>query len=122
MVGTTDLLMGRRGDFDKCKYWVVDDSNLNLEEYTHNNTPSGIFYAEETTAKERRKLVVNNSFVFDEELVTIKTKSQITLKEDDLVEYEDEIWIVKSYQTRKINKNEQFMKRPCKIAYIQLKK
>lgn len=122
MVGTISTLLGRRGDYDKCKYWVVDEENLDLEEYTHNTTPSGIFYAEETTAKERRKLVINNSFMFDEELVTIKTKSQISLKEGDLVEYEDEIWIVKSCQTRKISKNEQFMKRPCRVAYIQLKK
>lgn len=122
MVGTTDLLMGTRGEFDDCKYWVVDEENLDLEEYTHNTIPSGIFKAQETTAKERRKLVINNSFMFDEDLVTIKTKSQISLKQGDLVEYEEEIWQVKSSQSVKITKNEQFMKRPCRVTYIQLRK
>lgn len=122
MVGTTDLLMGTRGEFDDCKYWVVNTDDLDLEEYTHNTIPSGTFKAQETTAKERRKLVINNSFMFDEDLVTIKTKSQISLKQGDLVEYEEEIWQVKSSQSVKITKNEQFMKRPCRVTYIQLRK
>lgn len=122
MDGTTNLLQGRRGAFDKCKYWVVDNDNLDLSEYTHNTEPSGIFYANELTAKEKRKLVINNSFMFNEELVTLHTKSQITLKEGDLVEYDGDIWIVKNCQSKKIGKNEQFMSRPCKENYIQLKR
>ena len=122
MDGSTNLMMGRRGDFDKCNYRVVDNDNLDLSEYTHKTTPNGYFYSEEVTAQEKRKLVINNSFMFDEDLVTIKTKSQISLKEGDLVEYEEEIWMVKSCQAKKVSKNEQFMKRPCKVTYIQLKK
>lgn len=122
MDGCTNLLMGRRGHFDKCKYWVCDERNPDLSEYTYEHSPKGIFYAEETTAKERKKLVISNSFMFDEELITIKTKSQVTMKKGDLIEYEEELWIVQSFQTLKINKNNEFMRHPSTISYIQIKR
>ena len=120
--GTIDLQLGRRGHFERCKYWVRDENNYDLSEYTYNETPSGFFYAEEVTAKDIKKLVINGIFMFDESLITIQTKGQINLKQGDLVEFENEIWIVQSCQQKKFNRNNQFMKRPSTTSYIQLKK
>lgn len=122
MVGGYNNLLGRRGDFDKCKYWVVDAKNVDLSEYTHENTPSGIFYAQEVTSEEKKKLIVGSGFMFDENSTTIKTNDQLELKEGDLIEFQDEIWYVKNCQQRKINKTRQFLKHPLKFSYIQIKR
>lgn len=120
MDGCVDL--GFRTEFDVCKYWVCDETNVDWQEYTYNNQPTGKFNAEETTAKERKKLIINNSFMFNEDLITLKTKSQISIKKGDLVEYEGEIWIVESSQSRKVTKSNQFLTKPPVITYIQLKR
>lgn len=119
--GCINLQTGNRGHFERCKYWVRDE-NRDLSEYTYNDNPSGIFYAEEVTAKDLRKLVINGTFMFDESLITLQSKGQISLKKGDLVEFENEIWIVDSCQYKKVNKNNQFMNNPARITYIQLKK
>lgn len=120
--GTIDTQLGRRGHFERCKYWVRDESDYDLSEYTYKQEPNGIFYAEEVTAKDIKKLVINGVFMFDESLITIQTKGQISLKQGDLIEFEGEMWIVQSCQQKKFNRNNQFMKRPSVITYIQIKK
>lgn len=122
MVGSTNLLLGRRGNFERCKYWVRDEDDEDLSQYTYENEPSGIFYAEEVTSEDLRKMVVNGVFMFDESLITLQTKGSVILKKGDLVEYEEDIWIVQTSQVKKVHKNEQFMKRPSTTTYIQLKK
>lgn len=120
--GCNSLLLGRRGDFDKCFYWVRDENNEDLSQYEHKKEPDGIFWAEEITAEEKRKLIVGSGFMFDENLITIRTKGQISLKEGDIVNFEGEDWIVKNCQQRKYSKTQQFMNTPQKISYIQLKR
>ncbi len=122
MGGCTDLLLGRRGDFEKCKYWIVNDKDIDLEEFTHNTNPSGIFYAEEVSPENLRKMIINGVFMFDESLITIYTNGTITLKTGDLVLFRGDIWRVQDCQTRRVQKNLQFMKRPSMKSYIQLKK
>ena len=119
--GTINTQLGRRGHFERCRYWVRDEENYDLSEYTYENA-SGFFYAEEVTAKDIKKLVINGTFMFDESLITIQTKGQLSLKQGDLVEFEGEMWIAQSVQQKKFNRNNQFMKNPSLITYIQLKK
>ncbi len=120
--GCTNLLLGRRGDFERCKYWVRNEEDEDLSEYTHKKEPSGIFYAKEITAKDLRKLVIDGVFMFDETLTTIYANGDLDLKKGDLIEFEDDIWQVVSCQSKPINKNRQFMKRPAKTNYIQIKR
>ena len=120
--GCTSVLLGRRGTYEKCKYWIRDEDEKDLTEYVYENQPSGTFWAEEITAEDLNKLIINNSFMFDNSLITIFTKAQITLKQGDIIEFENELWMVQSCQQKRIHKNNQFMKRPNKVSYIQLKR
>ena len=38
------------------------------------------------------------------------------------IEFQEEIWFVKNCQEKKVNKNRQFMKKPMKFSYIQIKR
>ncbi len=122
MIGSTDLLLGRRGHFNKCVYWIRDEDDEDLTEYTYNNEPSGYFYADEITSEDKRKLTINGVFMFDESLITLQTNGAISLKKGDIVKYNEDIWIVQSCQTKKMYKNEQFMKRASSVTYIQIKR
>lgn len=120
--GCTNTLLGRRGDFERCLYWVRNDDNTDLSEYEHNIKPSGVFYAEEVTPEDLRKMTLNGVFMFDESLITIYTKGLVNIKKGDLVKFEDELWMVASCQTKRYHNNNQFMKRPSTTSYIQLKR
>lgn len=120
--GCADLLLGRRGDFERCKYWVRNEDDEDLSQYLYEIEPDGIFYAEEITPEDLRKLTINGIFMFDESLITIYTNGSISLKKGDLVEFRGDIWVVQSCQTKRVQKNLQFMKRPSTKSYIQLKK
>ena len=119
--GYTDLRLGRRGHFDRCKYWVRNDEYKDLSEYKLEK-PSGIFYAERVNAKTLQKMAVNNSFLFDESLETIKTRSAIEINAGDIVEFDEEVYIVQNVQEIYVCKNEQFMRRSAKEIYIQMKR
>ena len=120
--GCVDLLLGRRGDFEKCKYWVRNEDDEDLSQYTYESAPDGTFYAEEVSTEDLRKMTINGIFMFDESLITIYTNGSISLKKGDLVGYRGDVWIVQSCQSKRIQKNLQFMKRASTKSYIQLKK
>lgn len=122
MTGCTNLLRGRRSEFDKCKYWVRSESDKTLEEYKHNVKPSGIFYAKEITPENLQKLIINNVFMFDEHLITLYTKADLNANKGDLVEYNGDMWIINTCQKQIIHKHSQFMKSNITASYIQLKK
>lgn len=122
MDGSTNLLLGRRGQFNRCEYWIRDEDDEDLSQYTYENESSGVFYAEEVTSEDLRKMIVNGVFMFDESLITLQTKGSVSLKKGDLVRYDDDIWIVQSSQVKKTHKNEQFMRRPSTSTYVQIKR
>lgn len=123
MSGCTNLLVGRRGNFEKCKYWVRDEEEKELDEYVYNTVPSGVFYVKEITAEDLRKTQVNNLFMFDESLTTLFTSDSVmNLKKGDLIEYNGDVWVAQSVQIKKVAKNRQFMARPSVEVYVQVKK
>lgn len=120
--GCIDLLLGRRGDFEKCKYWIRDEDDEDLSQYVYETLPTGNFWAMEVSSEDLRKMVVNGVFMFDESLITIYTNGFIDLKKGDLVKFRDEVWIVQSCQSKRVRKSVQFMNHPPKRTYIQLKR
>lgn len=122
MNGCTDLLFGRREEFEKCKYWIRDEESKDLSEYNYKDEPNGYFYAKEVTAEDFRKTQINGVFLFDESSTTLFTTSNVKLKKGDLVGYNGDIWIVQDAQIKKKSKNRQFMTRPGTSVYIQIKK
>lgn len=122
MDGGCSSFLGRRGLFDKCYYWERNESNVNLNEYTHNTKPSGMFYAREVNAESKSKMVVNNLFMFDNNTITIYTTASIDLKKGDLVKFRGKIWICGDCQFKNISGNTQFMNRANRECYISLKR
>lgn len=120
--GCIDIKLGRRGDYDLCKYWVRDESDEDLSEFVRKTTPSGRFYCHEVTAEILQKNQLNNLFMFDASSITIRTRAAIKIKQGDAVQYNDDIWIVKDVQFVPVHKNNQFMKNPSGFTYIQLQK
>ena len=55
--GCIDIYQSRRTEHDKCYYWKIDEEDLDLEEYTHNNKYDGRFYAKEISPRMLQKLV-----------------------------------------------------------------
>jgi hypothetical protein len=120
--GCIDILIGSRGTYEKCVYWNRDNDNEDLEEYTHKKEPSGFFYANLVEAKDNEKQIINNNFMFDNDNVTLFTKQKIKLKSGDIVKYDNELWLVRNVQEKKIHRNTQLMKNPNYVVYIQLKR
>ena len=120
--GYTNTLVGRRGLFNRCKYWNREYAKDDFDEYVYSSKPNGYFYAEEIGSNELKKLVVNNIFQFDDNLITIRTRGRIHLKAGDKVEYYGELWIVSSVQDRFIKKNTQYMQKPMREYFIQIKR
>lgn len=120
--GCIDLYTSRRTNFFKCKYWVRNDNDYDLEELTHNDEPSGSFYAKEENSIQLQSNVVNGAFMFDEQSVFISTTDVVSMKKGDAVLFDGEYWNVINVQVRDIHRNSQFMKRKSKKTYIQLKR
>ena len=113
---------GRRGLFERCKYWVRDESIKDLSIYKHEKQPKGVFYANQITALNIDKGELSNVFSYDENSITIYTKSYVMMKKGDIVEFKGKLWLVMNCQVREITKNQQFMNRPNYETYIQIKR
>lgn len=122
MDGCVSEFTSRRTNFDKCKYWNRKDSKLSLDEYTYNNEPSGSFYAKEITAQTMQKNIIGNTFMFDQDTITLETSDVVNIASGDIVEYENDLWSVSNVQIKEIHKSKQFMKSSYRKTYIQIRK
>ena len=120
--GYTNLLMGNRGCFYRCKYWERNSQYKDLAEYKHKIEPKGVFMAKRENSTSQQKNELNNMFLYGNESIMISTKSTVDIKPNDLVEFDGEIWVVQNVQYVTKRSNEQYMKKKCRFTYIQLKR
>ena len=120
--GCSNIMLGRRGLFERCKYWVRDESVKDLSIYKHEKKPSGVFYANQVSQMNLDSKELNNVFMVDENSITLITKGFVSLKKGDIVEFKDKLWFVLNVQYAEINKNQQFMNRPSFETYIAIKR
>lgn len=123
MGGFVDIKMGRRTHFHKCKYWKRNNSNKSLEELTHENAPSGEFYAKQENSITNNSNVIAGVFMFDNETLTISTYDYVDVIKNDIVLYENQYWNIVNIQKRDIHKNSEFLtNNVSKVTYMQLRR
>lgn len=122
-----DLFQSRRTYNEPCKWWSRDERDQNeSDELVMKRIPSGSFFAKETNPVSDQNTIIGGTVMFDKSTVTIKTPDNVVgLKNNDIVSYRGEKWMVVSVQTRLArNQNTYFAKNElCShYTYIELRK
>jgi len=120
-----NIYHSRRGKFKECKYWLRDerDSVGDLTQYVLKNQPTGIFYAQETTALTNGKGQVNNLINYDESLVNIASNDEISdIKAGCIVEYLHHAWLVVNVQQEIHLKESEFCDTGSRTTYLSLRR
>ena len=122
-----DLFQSRRNYNEPCKWWSRNESEDNSsDELIMKRIPTGTFMAKEITAENFQNTQIGNTFMFDRTNITIQTPDDVYgIKNNDLVLYQDEKWIVINVSKRKARMQQsQFASdRYCShYWYIELRK
>lgn len=111
-----DIYRSRRGYNYKCTYWTRKENGImDNEQLIHNNQPNGQFYAKIISSKAKDTNDIAGVFRVGTEGVTIETNDKVmNLDKDDLVKFNNQIWLVGRVNTEAIQKNSEFGQ---KISY-----
>lgn len=123
--GYAELFTSRRGCFNKCYFWSQEDNKdiVKREEITRKRSPGGFFMAKEIEDEEATHFAVNNAIVFERKSVRLKTYDDIsTMKHDDIVKYDGDIWTVSSLRRKKVRRQSQYGRETPYIYFIDLRK
>lgn len=121
-----DLWSSRRDCFKECTYWAQMNYEdiVPINEMVHESVPTGHFFAKEVNSYTTEVQVSTESFMAEKNNITIMTRDDVEgLKQNDLVEYEDELWRVENVQREFRHNQEQFLaKRITTTTYIALRR
>ena len=98
-----DLFQSRRNYNELCRWWSRnEDDEYESNELVIKRVATGQFCAKEVNAEQLMKSNLAGVFRIDSSHVTIKSPDDLRdIKVDDLVEYQDEIWMVENVQKSK---------------------
>ena len=98
-----DIFQSRRNYNEYCKWWSRDESNQYEDtDLIMKRVPTGTFMAREISPEQIRNNIILNSFLFELGTVTIKSPDNLMgIKNNDLIEYQGEKWIVVNVQKTK---------------------
>ena len=122
-----DLLQSRNTYNEPCKWWSRLETDPNdSDELVMSRLPSGSFCAKEVNPENKQNTVIGGAFMFDKTSVTIKTPDNVIgLKNNDIVLFRSEKWIVVTTQKR-LSRNQQTYfanSQNCSYyTYIELRK
>lgn len=117
---SVNIYTSRRHNFDKVWYWKRNDAIKDLSKYVYETNPDGFFYARDVSVESQDNQPINNTFLFDNSVITLFTEDIVNIEINDIVKYEDVIWRVSNVQFQHIHKNHQFMKKGFNRTYVQL--
>jgi len=122
-----DLFQSRAMYNEPCKWWTRDERDkFDSDELIMRRIPSGTFMAKEVTAEQRQNMVVSGVFMFDRSNITIKSPDNLEgIKENDIVLFRGEKWIVSSTQRSKSRMQNTFFassKNCSHFWYLELRK
>lgn len=122
-----DLLQSRNTYNEPCKWWSRDEADENAsDKLIMSRVPSGIFNAKEVNPETKQNTIVGNTFMFDKTTVTIKTPDNVIgIKNNDLVLYQGEKWIVVDAQKRLSRNQHTYFAKDSHCShfwYIELRK
>ena len=124
---SVDIFQSRRNYNEFCRWWSRnEDDQYEANELISKRVPSGVFNAKEESPENLRNNVVADSFMFDSSHTMIKTPDNIMgIKNNDLIEYQGEFWIVVNVQKSKAkiqNTRYAYDKNCSHYWYLQLRK
>lgn len=118
-----DTYRSRRGYNYRCIYWKRKENGIyDNEQLIHNKRPDGIFYARITSSKANDTQDIAGIFRVGTEGITIETQDIIDLDKDDLVQFNEEIWLVGRVNSEQIQKNAEFGRITSNKTMIELNK
>ena len=96
--------VSRRDCHELCAWWERNESDdYTDDELIMKRPPSGYFHAKEMTSETYDNGIVGGSFMYDRATVLIRTPDDVSgLKNNCLVKYQDDKWIVVSVQRKNI--------------------
>lgn len=95
-----DLFQSRRNYNEPCKWWSRSEKeDIPDDELVHNRVPTGCFWAKEVSPETERDNPIANAWLIHRSGITIKTPDNVMgINDDDLVWYDNQLWIVVSAQ------------------------
>ena len=117
-----DLYTSRRDKFLECKFWSQDKNpyhDISDAEIVYNISPSGTFYAKELNPYTISNQVIAESFMLESKSVSLFTEDGVDeLRENDIVEFDDEVYRVDEIQVVPYKKQRQFLRGRFSCGYI----
>ena len=118
-----DVYRQRRGYNFRCLYWKRDASSpMDNERLVHENAPSGVFYARIASSKSSDVQDVAGVFRVGTEGVMLETQDFVDLAKDDLVQFDESIWIVGRVNAEATQRNAEFGRITSTRTTIELDK
>lgn len=123
MAGGVNVFTSRRLNHRRCRWWARNEDIRDLSRLVREKRPEGVFYAREISADAKSKQGINSAFLFDSESVTITTDDDVRgIRPDCAVEYDGQVYRVMDVQTRKHQRESQFMRAEDVTTYLRLKR
>ena len=117
-----NLNNSRRSYNIRCRWWKSDVKTSNLQKLSHENKPAGCFYAREHQPSNRLENFENDLTKIDIQNTVIETQDNVEgINHECLVEYNGEIWIVDTVQSKMQNKRSRYNIKPSRITWITLR-
>lgn len=118
-----NIYRSRKGKFYRCLYWKRNvDEPMDNETLVHNKIPDGVFYAKISSSKANDTQDFAGVFRVGTEGINIETEDIVDLDKDDLVQFDEAIWIAGRVNSDPVQKNAQFGRRTSNKTYIELNK
>ena len=122
-----DLMQSRNTYNETCKWWTRnEDDEYTSDELVMKRVPSGHFQAKEINPESKQNRIIGNAFMFDRTNITIKSPDNLeNIKNNDIVLFRGEKWIVSSVQKTKARAQRTFFALDKNVShywYIELRK
>ena len=117
-----DIYHTRRTNYRVCKYWLPNDK-INRDLIVLQETPAGIFYAEEVNALSTNFNPLVNTFGANKNIIVLKTNDDVRdLKKLSTVLYLGKSWVVDDIQRELHKKETQFDDDVHATTYINIRR
>lgn len=93
-----DAYHSRRDYNLRCLYWKPAGLHEAVQELSHEDAPTGVFYAKYASGGYSSNSQATNVFQTEVSTISIKTRDDADLAPNDIVEFKGERWIVQNAQ------------------------
>lgn len=117
------MINTRRIYKERCKHWQIDDEDIELSELTYKHQPTMVFYAKEADSSYKTSIADNGIINIDQDNTVIESQDDLSIiSVRDVIEYNEELWIVENIRNKKYNKTTEYNRRASKIWWLTIRK